>query len=289
MTENIVNEEQIVEKVELTAGEMLRNARTTGRRKREISTIAKQLCIREEFLQALEEGNYTFIPETVYILGFARNYAMELGLNPDEIVAKIKQEMGLVPGACATNPDVADEDGPTCARPSIKEDNPGKALFVKVYQFVYQNWIWFVGAIVAIALIVAGILFLGGDKEEAKVQEPAPVIAIEPEIVEVSYNLPVRERFGTENREDAVVVLQANDKVGVAGAFVKVKDARGRVVFSRALVPGDVYYVPNSDKMSAVFGKANGIDIWVNGVQVPNTATDHKDVSLSPQALIQGK
>lgn len=65
--------------VELTAGEMLRNARTTGRRKREIPTISKQLCIREEFLEALEQGNYTVIPELVYILGFARNYAMELG------------------------------------------------------------------------------------------------------------------------------------------------------------------------------------------------------------------
>ena len=40
----------------MTAGEMLRNARTTGRRKREMQTIAKQLCIREDFLQALEYG-----------------------------------------------------------------------------------------------------------------------------------------------------------------------------------------------------------------------------------------
>ena len=81
---------------EMTVGEILRNARTTGRRKREIPTISKQLCIREEFLQALEDGNYNVIPENVYILGFARNYAMELGLDPDEIVNKLKREMGLV-------------------------------------------------------------------------------------------------------------------------------------------------------------------------------------------------
>ena len=81
---------------EMTAGEMLRAARTTGRRKREIQTIAKQLCIREEFLQALEDGDYTVLPETVYILGFARNYAMELGLDPDVIIAKIKRELGIM-------------------------------------------------------------------------------------------------------------------------------------------------------------------------------------------------
>ena len=67
MTEEIeVTKEPIVEApVEMTAGEMLRNARTTGRRKREIPTIAKQLCIREEFLEALENGDYNAIPETV--------------------------------------------------------------------------------------------------------------------------------------------------------------------------------------------------------------------------------
>ena len=45
MTENINNSE-------MSVGEILRNARTTGRRKRELQTIAKQRCIREEFLQA---------------------------------------------------------------------------------------------------------------------------------------------------------------------------------------------------------------------------------------------
>ena len=91
MTDNIENNENLETPVVLTAGDMLRNARTTGRRKREIQTISKQLCIREEFLEALEAGDYNQIPEPVYILGFARNYAIELGLDPDEIVTKIKQ------------------------------------------------------------------------------------------------------------------------------------------------------------------------------------------------------
>ena len=78
MEENITETEHTKSVADMTAGEMLRNARTTGRRKREIQTIAKLLCIKEEFLQALEDGNYTVLPEVVYILGFARNYAMEL-------------------------------------------------------------------------------------------------------------------------------------------------------------------------------------------------------------------
>ena len=130
---------------EMTAGEMLRNARTTGRRKREISTIAKQLCIREEFLQALENGNYTFIPELVYILGFARNYAMELGLNPDEIVAKIKQELGVV-SDCATSDE---DDG--LATPKVqkqKNDTTSVGFFARAIAFAKKYWMWFTGAVV---------------------------------------------------------------------------------------------------------------------------------------------
>ena len=286
MNENIENNDVVETPVELSAGEMLRNARTTGRRKREISTIAKQLCIREEFLTALEEGNYTFIPETVYILGFARNYAMELGLNPDEIVEKIKKEMGLIPGACSATGDAADEEGPTCARPSLKEENPAKAFFVRVYQFVYQHWIWFAGALGAIILAIVLISVLGGG-EEATTPAPDTAVVAVTESNEPQYSQSVRERFGTENRKDANVILQATQE-----SWVKVEDGRGNTVFSRVLVSGDVYYVPNGNKYKATFGNAGGIDIWVNGKLIPEIGKDGErksGISLAPENLLGNK
>ena len=287
MNENIENNEVIVETpVELTAGEMLRNARTTGRRKREISTIAKQLCIREEFLAALEEGNYTFIPETVYILGFARNYAMELGLNPDDIVTKIKQEMGVIPGVCATSGDANDEEGPTCARPSLKVENPTKAFFIRIYQFIYQHWIWFAGALAAIILAIVIISVVGGGEEinaQPEVQETVAVVdSKEPE-----YKLTVRERFGTENRKKSNVILQATQE-----SWVKVEDARGNTEFSRVLVTGDVYYVPVDGKYKATFGNAGGVDIWVNGKLAPrvgDAGARKTGILLSPESLMGNK
>ncbi len=286
MNENIENNEVVETPVELTAGEMLRNARTTGRRKREISTIAKQLCIREEFLQALEDGNYTFIPETVYILGFARNYAMELGLNPDEIVTKIKQEMGVIPGGCSTSGDNADEEGPTCARPSLKVENPTKAFFIRVYQFIYQHWIWFAGALAAIILAIVIVSMIGGNVSEdvtPEVQETVTVVdGKEPE-----YKLSVRERFGTENRKKANVILQATQE-----SWVKVEDARGNTEFSRVLVTGDVYYVPVGDKYKATFGNAGGVDIWVNGKLAPrvgDAGARKAGIILSPESLMGNK
>ena len=287
MNENIENNEVVEMPVELTAGEMLRNARTTGRRKREISTIAKQLCIREEFLQALEEGNYTFIPETVYILGFARNYAMELGLNPDEIVTKIKQEMGVIPGACSASGDNSDDEGPTCARPSLKVENPTKAFFIRIYQFIYQHWIWFASALAAIVLLVVIVSVIGGGNSVEDVQPVVTETVAVSESKEPEYKLTIRERFGTENRKKANVVLQATQE-----SWVKVEDARGNTEFSRVLVTGDVYYVPVGDKYKATFGNAGGIDIWVNGKLAPrvgDSGARKAGIVLTPESLMGNK
>jgi hypothetical protein len=282
MTEEVDVVETIVEKpVEMTAGEMLRNARTTGRRKREIPTIAKQLCIREEFLEALENGNYNAIPETVYVLGFARNYAMELGLEPDEIIAKIKKEMGLV-ADCAAD----DEDVTACAMPSIKdEEHWAKIMFVKCYQFIYQNWQWFAGALLAIVLTIVLIVVLTPSTDDVKLADDNAAVVTE--VKSEKYNLPVRERFGTDNREKADVVLQASQE-----SWVKIEDGRGNTVFSRVLVPGDIYYVPAGDKYKATFGNAGGIDIWVDGKLVPDAGADHtrkSGISLSPKNLLASK
>lgn len=286
MNDNIENNEVVETPVELTAGEMLRNARTTGRRKREIPTISKQLCIREEFLEALENGDYSVIPEPVYILGFARNYAMELGLDPDEIVAKIKKEMGIT-NDCATDDD---EDTSACAMPSIKEESWGKVTFVKVYQFVYQHWLWFLGGILAIALVIFAVVMLTPSDVDTTPVASAPVVEkvdVKEEDKEPEYRQAVRERFGVDNRETSNVVLQAAQE-----SYVKIEDGRGKIVFSRVLVPGDLYYVPKGDKYKATFGNAGGIDIWVDGKLVPDAGPDHTrkiGISLSPKNLMATK
>lgn len=267
--ENIINTTENT--TELTAGEMLRNARTMGRRKREIQTVAKQLCIREEFLQALEDGNYTFIPEVVYILGFARNYAIELGLDPDEIVAKIKREMGLTQDLPNGG---LDED---LLRPDVRAKSGQNflksGLFERVRDFVVPHWKWFAaGLVVLIATICVIVLISRAPSEEEKNARAAQIVAT-CVAAEPKYTTPVRERFGTENCESAAIILQANQE-----SWVKIVDARGNTVFSRVLVPGDVYFLPEGDKFKGTFGNAGGVEAWVNGKHVAALGPDHTKV-----------
>lgn len=265
--------------IEMTAAEMLRNARTTGRRKREIGTIAKQLCIREEFLEALENGDYHKIPELVYVLGFARNYAMELGLEPEEIITKIKREMGLTPDDAAGT----ESDDTADAVPMVKS---GARWAMRALNYVKKRWIWFIGG--AIILAVAAVSIVMAVRSAARpTTVPQTVVAApaaEPADVAPVYNLAVRERFGTENADNAEIVLQANQE-----SWIKVEDARGNNVFSRVLVPGDIYYVPAGGRHKATFGNAGGVDVWVNGKQAPRVGPDHTrkaGIVLAPSSLM---
>ncbi|MFQ6760528.1 MAG: helix-turn-helix domain-containing protein [Alphaproteobacteria bacterium] len=276
-----MNDENTVQN--LTVGEILRNARTMGRRKREIGTIAKQLCIAEDFLEALENGDYKKIPEIVYVLGFARNYAMELGLDPDEIVDKVKAELGIEAenDTPVTIEDLAERDKTAEYKAKIQE-------FVRVaVDYVRRHWLWFaIGAGVLVVAMLIVIIFGGSNSAPADtpVAAPAPVVAA-PVVEEPVYNIPVRERFGKENMAKSHVIIQA-----VEDSYVGVEDSRGKVIFGRSLVAGDVFYVPNGTGYKAKFGNAGGVDIWVDGELAPKVGankTSKKDVSLNPDSLMK--
>lgn len=266
--------------MEMTAGEMLRNARTTGRRKREIATISKLLCIREEFLTALEEGNYRVIPEDVYILGFARSYAVELGVNPDEVIAKLKRELGIFP-------EETESETETVIEKPKRQIKINKEMLVKLFKtvakYVKKHWIWFASGLAVVILTVVLVSIFGGKKAEiieiaTETPETVAVTVAEPD-----FRYPVREKFEIKNHKEARVVLQAEKE-----SWVRIDDAKGNSVFSRVLLPGDVFYMPAGDNFKATFGNVGGIDVWVDGQRINKlgTANTRKSgISMAPSAL----
>lgn len=254
----------------LTAGEILKHARTTGRRKRELATIAKQLCIKEEFLEALESGEYKKIPELVYVLGFARNYAIELELDPEQVVNKIKEEMGIV----------SEEE----LEKQAEEKIPSKQVCInetldKTRKFMRKNWKWLSTIIASIIVIILAIWaiseFVSNRSDKTNTEQVA--------LYTPKFNLPVKEEFGAENKATATIALQATQE-----SWVKIEDAQGETIFSRVLVPGEVYYVPGGNT-KGTFGNAGGIDVWVSGVLGPKLGAPHTkkaDVVMAPESLM---
>lgn len=74
-----------------TVGEMLRNARL--KKGQTVAEVAEKLCIRKQYVTAIEDMDYANIPPVPYGVGFIRSYAKYLGLNEDRIISSYRQFM----------------------------------------------------------------------------------------------------------------------------------------------------------------------------------------------------
>lgn len=73
-----------------TVGKFLRAQRQ--KQGKSISQIARKTKIKEKFLQALEEEDYTLLPGLPTSSGFSRSYAQALGLDPDFVAALLRRD-----------------------------------------------------------------------------------------------------------------------------------------------------------------------------------------------------
>lgn len=72
-----------------TVGELLRNARL--KQGKTLGDVAKELCIRKVYLEAIENSDYENLPPVPYGIGFVRSYAEFVGLNSQRIVQSYKK------------------------------------------------------------------------------------------------------------------------------------------------------------------------------------------------------
>jgi len=77
-----------------SVGEILQDARE--RKGVDLHRAERDTKIRAKHLAALENGDYTELPGTVYARGFLRNYATYLGLDAEEVLADWRMEQEAV-------------------------------------------------------------------------------------------------------------------------------------------------------------------------------------------------
>lgn len=58
-----------------------------------LKQVSQELCIRQAFLKAIEEGIKHNLPERVYTVGFIRSYAHFLGLDEEAILKEYRKEI----------------------------------------------------------------------------------------------------------------------------------------------------------------------------------------------------
>ena len=91
-------------------GTQLKKARES--RGLSLQQVATSTKISVAVLQALERGDFPRLPGGIFSRAFVRSYAIEVGANPDEIVAMFATELeAAAPATTETiRPDVTDDD-----------------------------------------------------------------------------------------------------------------------------------------------------------------------------------
>jgi cytoskeletal protein RodZ len=93
-------------------GEMLQNAREL--KGVDLFRAERDTKIRLKYLAALEDSEYDALPPLVYTKGFLRNYAIYLGLDPEDVITRWRDETQL-PGRKQERPTVAPPPQPLAA------------------------------------------------------------------------------------------------------------------------------------------------------------------------------
>jgi transcriptional regulator with XRE-family HTH domain len=123
--------------------------------------------INIRFLEAIEEGRFDVLP-TAYIRAFVREYAVTVGLNPDELLAKLDASSRPAPQAPAVPPPVLPEPVEHPKVPRKRISIPELGYFLSL-----QNAVLAVLAVVAIVLIISMIRWgAGGESSEGVTEIP---------------------------------------------------------------------------------------------------------------------
>lgn len=87
-----------------TLGQRLRKAREAKRIS--LAAVEEATRIRRQYLEALEADQYDALPGAVFLRGFVRNYALFLGLDPEEVLASLPSQ------PAAATPELARREPP---------------------------------------------------------------------------------------------------------------------------------------------------------------------------------
>lgn len=240
-------------------GDRLRQAREAkGLTLEQIEEITR---IRRRYLQALEEEDYGQLPGEVFVRGFLRNYALALGLDPEEVLA----ESGLrVPSPLPTAHEPPQEilDEPLAPEPNRQWMMITGITLMVLIAVGLTAWtlLRYLGPASATPQPTASVTVapsatatrgaLAGEPGTASTPSPTPTATIEP----------------TATRTPTTGVLLHLE--ATARTWVRII-VDGRPAYEGNLEAGQAQEWTGSQEVFVRTGNAGGLRIWYNGREEP--------------------
>ncbi|MBR0672591.1 helix-turn-helix domain-containing protein [Neoroseomonas soli] len=252
-------------------GEELREARLTLGAS--VEDMAERLRINRRYIHALEEGRVKDLPGAAYAVGFVRSYAAALGLDPDEAVRRFRD----VTGGAAARPGelVFPEPVPSRGMPAGALVAVGVVLAIGAY-VAWFNWSGSGNRVVDAVPPVPARLD-SAVRDEQRPRETAgmpaqPATTPTQAAAAVAPPAPAPVAAPASPQPPAIpmpdgirVLIRARGE-----SWIQVRDGRAnQVLIDRVLRTGDTFQVPNRDGVVLTTGKAENLEIVVDGQPAP--------------------
>jgi cytoskeleton protein RodZ len=282
----------------------------------DLQYIADYLCIRRNFLEALEGSHYEQLPADAYVIGFLRSYANYLGTDGKEAIDRYRNEMA------------GRRNKPTLMLPTpITEGRTPSGVIMAgaavVALLIYAAWYGFSTSDRAVVSTPPALPSTTvAETNPATAATPTTVILAPPPadsgIMLSSAAPPVTPAITAAPPPAAPVttaksvpqaaqdMAKANKEISSDGAkdlakdshvtiralqssWVLITDSSGHTVYDHVMKQGEVYNVPNKPGLSLTTGNGSGIAITLDGADVPRLATGNshvmRNILLDPDHL----
>ncbi|MDQ3247083.1 MAG: DUF4115 domain-containing protein [Pseudomonadota bacterium] len=236
----------------VTVGEQLRAAREA--KKMSLEDVAAQTRIPRRHLESVENSDWDKLPAPTYTIGFAKSYALAIGLERDHIAEQLRVEMG--------------GGRPATASVEVFEAaDPARTM---------PKWL-VLGAIVAVILVVLIMTWLNN-------RSLAPAEGEDPAAEQAAAPTPAATPPPQANGRGSVVLT------ATAPAWIQVSDG-GRTLFQGELSPGQSYPVPQTATAPTLkAGKPEALRVTVGTTVAPPVGQPGvvaSNVSLLPADLMR--
>ena len=250
----------------MSVGEKLRTARETKRL--ELDHIAAQTRIPVRHLEAIEAGDFESMPSRAYAIGFARTFAGAVGLDQEEIVNDVREELS---------------EGYTRASAMSGGMEPGDPAKLPSAGLAWA------GGIAAVILAVGAIAFLSTYFGAGT--GPAPLIT-ENKATE-SADAAVAQTSATDSETAPAAASSDGEVVFTAledGIWVRFYEDGGERLFEAQMETGDRFEVPGDAVEPRInTGRPDALAITIGGREVPKLADEPVtlgDTPISAAALL---
>ncbi|HET7770576.1 MAG TPA: RodZ domain-containing protein [Chloroflexota bacterium] len=239
----------------VTPGEILRTARL--KRRLSLAEAEQATRIRQRYLQALEDDDYSVLPKGVYSVGFLRNYAIFLGVPPEEVLgggdSRRRRERG----------------------PSLQSVAPPIQL-----SSPRTMWLFFAGGVVALLLLALAWLGLSDPNPPSQASarptaapgsSPTSVVSLQPLAPAATATSaptpqptvgPTSTPAATANPRQVEVELRAVDRAWVRATI------DGEVAWEQTLESGQTRRVVGQQSVELRVGNGAGVEVTANGQRI---------------------